>query len=64
MDYGKILIEAYFESNQIRSNSYGNVDRGCGIDAGLCGIYCYLTGTDWEVMWLGVGLREGGCVIF
>ena len=28
------------------------------------GIYCYLTGTDWELMWLGVGLREGDCVIF
>ncbi len=34
VDCGKILIEAYLKNNQIRSNSGGNVDRGCGIDAG------------------------------
>ena len=31
---------------------------------GLYDIYCYLTGTDWEVVRLGVGLREGDWIIF
>ena len=31
---------------------------------GLCDIYCHLTGTDWEVVRLGVGLREGDWINF
>ena len=31
---------------------------------GLYGIYCYLTGTDREVVRLGVGLREGDRINF
>ncbi len=65
MDCSEILIEAYLKSNQIRSNYGENGDRGCGIDAGgLYDVYCYLTGTDWEVVRLGVGLREGDRINF
>ena len=32
---GKILIETYLKSNQIRSNDGGNGDSGCEIDAGF-----------------------------
>ena len=35
MDCGKILIEAYLKSNQIRSNYGGSGDWGCEIDAGF-----------------------------
>ncbi len=65
MDCGKILIEAYLKSNQIRSNSGGNVLTGIVESMrGLYDIYCYLTGADWEVMRLGVGLREGDRINF
>jgi hypothetical protein len=38
----------------------GVVELMRGIDI----YYYYLTGTDWEVMWLGVGLREGDWINF
>ncbi len=31
---------------------------------GVYDIYCYLMGTDWEVVRLGVGLQEGGRINF
>ena len=64
VDCGKILIETYLKGDQIRLDCGGSGDRGCGIDAGIDIYYYYLTGTDWEVMWLGVGLREGDWINF
>ena len=32
---GKILVETYLKSDQIRSDCGGSGDRGCGIDAGV-----------------------------